>query len=465
MNSNNPKTSKIPCLCIAGTHSGSGKTTISLGIMAAFTKRGFKVQPFKVGPDFIDPGHHSRSTGRVSHNLDGWMMDRECNRKLFERHLTKADIAIVEGVMGLYDGFSGSDESGSTAQMAKWLNLPVILVIDAKAMARSAAAIALGFSIFDPDLSLKGVIFNRVSSPTHKDIIKEAMAAIPQIPIIGFLPTAEELHIPSRHLGLITDEDFAPDKDYSNSLSSWIERHLDLDQLLDSVGDYNFCDSFPTPPSHGLSIKIGVARDEAFSFYYPENLRLLKKAGAELVFFSPLRDSELPHGIKGLIFGGGYPELHCRTLSQNQALLRAVKAFSLKGGPVYAECGGLMYLGKNIKDLSGKTHTMANIFPIATNMSKGIKALGYREITTNKESILGPAGIKARGHEFHYSNIEEKNNHWPRQIYLMRDRKTNLIRHEGFNTRSTLGSYVHLHWGSNPQIAKNFVAFCQRINI
>jgi cobyrinic acid a,c-diamide synthase len=300
------KTNKaIPALCIAGTHSGCGKTTVSLGIMAALVKRGLVVQPFKVGPDFIDPGHHRRITGRDSHNLDGWMMSRDYNRDILTRYSRDADMAVVEGVMGLFDGFSGSDESGSTAQMARWLDLPVILVIDARSMARSAAALALGFSRFDPDLPLKGIIFNRVGSEAHAEMIADAMSSVPDIPVLGYLPRDEGLEIPSRHLGLVTDEDFSADKDRIAKLGRWIEDNMDLDYLmglLPEVGNQRSDGvSFSSNIGRDHKIKIGIARDEAFCFYYPENLRLLEEAGAELIPFSPLRARRLPDGIIGII--------------------------------------------------------------------------------------------------------------------------------------------------------------------
>ncbi|MBW2164520.1 MAG: cobyrinate a,c-diamide synthase, partial [Deltaproteobacteria bacterium] len=297
---------KIARLCIAGTHSGCGKTTVSLGIMAALVRRGYTVQPFKVGPDFIDPGHHRRVTGRDSHNLDGWIIDPEHNRQIFARYGHDAH---------------GSDEAGSTAQMAKWLDLPVVLVIDARAMARSAAAVALGFSRFDPDLSLKGIIFNRVGSKGHAQVIEDALRSSTELPVFGCLPDNEELEIPSRHLGLVTDEDFRAHEDQIERLGRWAEDNLDFEQLLGLLERAKGQGpKFYSPDSHqkhGPEIKIGIARDKAFCFYYPENLRLLEEAGAKLIPFSPLHSRHLPEEINGLILGGGYPELHCEMLSRN----------------------------------------------------------------------------------------------------------------------------------------------------
>ncbi|MBW2708413.1 MAG: cobyrinate a,c-diamide synthase [Deltaproteobacteria bacterium] len=454
---------KIPAFVIAGTHSGSGKTTVSLGIMAALVKRGFVVQPFKVGPDFIDPGHHRRITGRDSHNLDGWIMSRERNQDIFDRYCLDADVAVVEGVMGLFDGFSSTGESGSTAQMAKWLGLPVILVIDARSMARSAAAVALGFCKFDAALPMGGILFNRVGSEVHAKILVDAINGISGPSVWGCLSRDEAIGIPSRHLGLVTEEDFSPDGDYGEHLVRWIENNMDLDRLLKSVPDVLLeVDNAPDEDvARGSDIRIGIAKDEAFCFYYSENLRLLREAGAELVPFSPLHARHLPEGIKGLILGGGYPELHCEVLSENRDLLAEIREFGLSGRPLYAECGGFMVLMEEIRDLKGRTFPMAGIFPMSARMGPRLKALGYRSIITQKESILGPANTRVRGHEFHYSMIEETEID-VECLYEMRDRKADSTGTEGFVRNRVLGSYVHLHWGSNSKVAKDFVAYCRR---
>lgn len=449
----------IPALCIAGTHSGCGKTTVSLGMMAALTRRGLKVQAFKVGPDFIDPGHHRRITGRDSHNLDGWMLTRSYNQEIFERYTEGADIAVVEGVMGLFDGFSGNDESGSTAEMAKWLGIPVITVLDARSMARSAAALALGFSRFDPELNTMGVVFNRVGSEAHREIIHEAMDSLGEIRPVGYLPRKEDLEIPSRHLGLVTVEDFGIKEDLMVQLASWIEEGLDLNHLLENLEKKKTA-PVPPGPSRSSGIRIGIARDEAFCFYYPENLRLLREAGAELIPFSPLRDNCLPEGVRGLILGGGYPELHCRTLSRNHDLLEEIRAFGASGKPVYAECGGFMFLMEEILDLSGEAYPMVGVFPAKARMKDRLGALGYREIVTRKESPLGPNGTRVRGHEFHYSEIAELKK-GTETVYSVTGRKLLPEGGEGFMKNRVLGSYIHLHWGSNPETARFFVDCCK----
>jgi len=482
---------KIPAMVIAGTHSGCGKTTVTLGIMAALRQRSFRVQGFKVGPDFIDPGHHRRITGRPSHNLDGWMLDHGVNRRIFNRYAADADIAVVEGVMGLFDGFSGRDESGSTAQMAKRLGLPVILVIDARSMARSAGAVALGFSTFDPELVLGGVLFNRVGSPGHGHILEEALSSGVAVSLLGCLPVQQDLEIPSRHLGLMTDEDFTSDEDAGGRLASWIENSVDLDRLLSSLRTVDVPDAVQDaqvkrPGDPGGRVRIGVARDEAFCFYYPENLRLLEEAGAELVFFSPLRSDRLPRGIQGLILGGGYPELHCEALCRKRGLLEEVRDFALGGGPVYGECGGFMVLMEELTDLAGRSFPMAGVFPLRARMEKRLCALGYREVETLEESPLGPAGTLVRGHEFHYSRIvgeegaegkekksmttkstKEHEGHEEREksvrcIYSVSSRRGGGAAVEGYVRERTLGSYIHLHWGSNLEVPARFVRACRQ---
>lgn len=388
------------------------------------------------------------------------MMTRAYNREILHRYLEGADVAVVEGVMGLFDGHSGRDEAGSTAQMAKWLDLPLILVVDARAMGRSAAATVLGYQSFDAELSLAGVIFNRVGSQRHEEMLREAAADALPIPVFGTLPRDGAIEIPSRHLGLVTDEDFGMKDAFVDRLALWIEDHMDLGGLLDSLDDRGFR---PIPGSTAAKgdVTIGIAVDEAFSFYYPENLRLLEEAGAELVPFSPLRARKLPGGIRGLIFGGGYPELHCRKLSENRSLLEEIREFGLQGGPVYGECGGFMFLMKEITDLDGFTHPMAGLLPMAARMEPGLKALGYREIRTRRSSLLGPTGTRVRGHEFHYSGIENRGP-MPERIYFMTDRKQASRGEEGFLSKNVLGSYVHLHWGSNPEVAGHFVDFCRK---
>lgn len=451
---------RIPAFCIAGTHSGCGKTTVSLGVMAALAGRGYRVQAYKVGPDFIDPGHHKRITGGDSHNLDSWMLDRETNLGIFRRHLRDSDAAVVEGVMGLFDGCSGRTDAGSTALIAKWLGLPVILVIDARSMARSAAALAMGFSRFDPELPISGVLFNRVGSKGHAGMLSEAMEGFPEIEVYGFLPREKGLEIPSRHLGLFTDQDFALHAEQVRSLCRWVEENVRLDHLLASTANLEAgVPEFPSPLP--ADTRIAVAMDEAFCFYYPENLTMLREAGAELVPFSPIRDKTLPEGIRGIILGGGYPELHCGQLSANQGLLASIRASGAAGMPIYAECGGFMYLMERIVDLEGREYPMVGLFPMRARMEERLHSLGYRGIVTRKGSPLGSPGTTIRGHEFHYSRIDHMAE-GVEGVYSMQDRSEAAVHEEGYLFRNVLGSYVHLHWGSNPGVASHFVEFCRR---
>ncbi len=448
----------VPVLAVAGTHSGSGKTTVTLALMAALKQRGLRVQGFKVGPDFIDPGHHRAVTGRVSPNLDGWMMPRDVNRSLLDCGLWEADVGVIEGVMGLFDGVSGGDETGSTARMAKELGAPVLLVVDARSMARSAAAVALGFARFDPALPLAGVAFNRVGSPAHARMLEEAMAAVPDLPVLGCLPRDDALKIPSRHLGLVTAEDHGLDPERAGLLARWAEDHLDLDGLLKAAPRFVPRPS-PSRPPVPVRARIGLARDEAFCFYYGENLRLLESEGGELVSFSPLRDRHLPEGLDGLYLGGGYPELHCEALSANRTMKKAVRTFVQEGGPVYAECGGFMYLMHAIGDLEGRTHRMAGVFPFEAVMEPRLRSLGYREVVTRRDSLLGTAGTVIRGHEFHYSRMTGEGAPVER-IYTVTGRLSGEQTAEGFSTGRVIGSYIHLHWGSNPEVPRAFVEAC-----
>ncbi|CCO22751.1 cobyrinate a,c-diamide synthase [Maridesulfovibrio hydrothermalis] len=441
---------------IAGTHSGCGKTSVTLGLMAALARKNLKVQPFKTGPDFIDPGHHTRAAGRTCHNLDGWMLSGETLRDIFSRYSQDADASIVEGVMGLFDGYSALEDTGSTAHLSKELNLPVILVIDARAMARSAAALILGFCNFDPETPVAGVIFNRVGSKNHEQTLREAIS-LTEIPLIGCLPRRDEIATPSRHLGLVTPEHLQDLDLKYNALADWVEENLDLDLILESLPDIPIPPRFDEVPMIPR-IRIGVARDEAFSFYYEENLRILRESGAELIPFSPTSDKELPEGISGLYLGGGYPELSAFDLAQNTKLRRAVAEFSASGKPVYAECGGFMYLMESIcKD--DRVFPMCGVFPFRCSMQSRFQALGYREIELSKDSVLGPAGTIVRGHEFHYSALEDMPDS-PEKLYLVSSKK-NIPKTEGFTVNgNTLGSYIHLHFASNPEVARNFVEAC-----
>jgi cobyrinic acid a,c-diamide synthase len=429
--------------------------------MAAAIRRGLKVAPFKVGPDFIDPGHHGHITGRVSRNLDGWMLDRATNLACFSNATAGADLAVIEGVMGLFDGYDGKTEAGSTAQMAKWLNLPVILVVDARSMARSAAALVQGFEGFDPDLTFAGVIFNNLGSPRHLSYLKEALTGHVQMPSLGGVLQDEAISIPERHLGLVTGQDHPLSRESVERLADLMESSLDLDGLLASLpciegqAQSQAATGLQTEPT----VRIGVAMDNAFCFYYADNLELLKRAGAEVVHFSPIHDPDLPPDLDGIYFGGGYPELYAPALSENSRLRRQVRAKSLAGMPIYGECGGMMYLCREIGDLEGRAHSMTGCLPLATRMLPRLASLGYREVTLARETLLGPAGQTLRGHEFHYSQIIDDTPVMQR-AYRVSDRSGAAKSAEGYLAGRTLGSYFHLHWASFPPAAQHFVESC-----
>jgi cobyrinic acid a,c-diamide synthase len=451
--------SAIRGLVVAGTQSGVGKTTVTLGLLAALRRRGLAVQPFKVGPDFIDPGHHTRAAGRLSRNLDGWMLSQAANLALFRRQAQGADLAVVEGVMGLFDGYDGLSEAGSTAQMAKWLGLPVLLVVDAHAMARSAAALVQGFAAFDPGLTLAGVIFNRIGSAAHLAYLKDALAALPGVRCFGGLPRHPELAIPERHLGLATADDHPLEESFLAHLADLLEAHLDLDGLLAALPSLALPQAAPAPAAPA-TVRLGVARDPAFCFYYPENLDWLVHFGAELVPFSPLNDPKLPENLHGVYLGGGYPELSAARLAANGGLRRALREQAAAGLPIYAECGGLMYLARELTDLEGRCHPMAGVLPLKVRMLPRLKALGYREVTLAVATLLGPTGTTARGHEFHYSEISGETGALAHP-YRLTPRRGGEAVAEGYSTGNVLASYVHLHFGSNPEVARNLVERCR----
>jgi cobyrinic acid a,c-diamide synthase len=444
----------LPAFVIAGTHSGVGKTTVALAMMAALRRRGLKVAPFKVGPDFIDAGLHAAAAGGAARNLDGWMLPRETNVACWRKNVRGKDAAIVEGMMGLYDGQSGRGEAGSTAEMAKWLGLSVVLVADASALARSAAALCLGYRNFDRGVDVAGVIFNRVGGPGHAALLKDALAST-MLGCFGALPFDARLQIPERHLGLATAAERVLTPRMLERLARWAEAHLDLDALLERA---RVRVALP-PPERAAApgrVTVAVARDRAFSFYYADNLDALRAAGARLRFFSPIADRRLPAGTSGIYFGGGYPELYARELALNRPLLRAVRDFVAGGGPVYAECGGLMYLSKALIDVNGRRHAMAGVYPFATRMHPALRMIGYREVVFRRGGFL-PAGESARGHEFHYSTLEKAAAQTTPRAY------TRAAREEcgGYVHKNCVASYVHLHFGSNPGFVRRFVAVCE----
>ena len=455
-------------LVIAGTHSGVGKTTITLGIMAALRNRGLALQPFKVGPDFIDPGYHEWICRVPSRNLDGWMLSKSYNLKTFYQQSSDKDIAIVEGVMGLYDGARSNSEDGSTAQIAKWIKAPVILVVDARGMSRSVAALVYGFEQYDKQTAIAGIILNRVGSEKHYRWLKEVIEEKCRAPVIGYLPRDLDISIPERHLGLVTSTENRLGKRYVRKLSSLVEQYIDLKLLIKQAAVVNTvkCSTKCIKKSVSISkqkdpVRIGVARDEAFCFYYRDNLDLLKQCGARLIYFSLLNDTELPEHLDGIYLGGGYPELFAAQLEYNVSMRRAIKDFAIGGGVIYAECGGLMYLGRKVKHSDGTISKMAGLFPYTTIMDTRIRALGYYTVFARKTGILAPRGEEARGHQFRYSHMEGIPDSSSRVFTLKKDRTTKAMT-EGFMFKNVLATYMHIHFGSNPDFARGFVTSCAK---
>ncbi len=453
----------IPRLVIAGASSGSGKTTVAVALMRALRARGLAVAPFKCGPDYLDPSYHGRAAGRTCHNLDGWMMGRDASLATFARCARGADVAVIEGVMGLYDSASPTGEEGSTAEMAKWLSAPVLAVIDASGMARTVAALAGGLAQFDPGLCLAGIVCNRVGSRGHLQLLREALSAPP---VLGGVPSRSDLAFPERHLGLrAADRSVLPEV----TLDAWgtvAAEWLDLDALLAiartapplTPSDTVWARAAPIPASERC--RIGIAFDEAFHFYYQDNLSRLESLGARLVRFSPLHDRALPD-VHGLYLGGGYPEEHAAKLSGNSGMREAIRAFAAAGGPIYAECGGLMALCEAIRTRNGADHPMLGLLPGVAVMKDRLAALGYVEVETRIPTLLGPAGLRMRGHQFRYSELTNVPDDLAR-AYALHSRRGGEPAPEGYARGSILASYVHAHWASCPEAAAGFVEACAR---
>ncbi|MGQ9512613.1 cobyrinate a,c-diamide synthase [Thermodesulfitimonas sp.] len=446
-------------LVIAGASSGAGKTTVAVGLMAALTQRGLKVQGFKTGPDYIDPGFHTAATGRISRNLDTWMLPPDAVREVFLRGACGADIAIIEGVMGLYDGVGSGSGPGSTAYLAKLLCAPVVLVLDVRGMAASAAAVVLGFREFDPELGLAGVILTCAGSARHAALVKEAIEAKAGVPVLGYLVRDPELELPARHLGLVPAEETVALQERIGKLAAVVAGGVDLEAVLRVAAappvprpPKTLFPEVPAPPQ----VRLAVARDAAFSFYYPENLELLAAAGAELAFFSPLRDEKLPPGSAGLYLGGGFPEVFAGELAANTALQEEIRRAVAAGMPTVAECGGLLYLCAALT-AGEATYPLVGVLPGRVALTERLQRLGYVEAEALAPSPLLDRGEKVRGHVFHYSRIN-----WekalPPAYRLVNWRGEAQV--DGAVYQNLVASYLHPHFLSRLAMARRFVACC-----
>ena len=421
----------MQAIVIAGAASGVGKTTVATAIMGALTARGYKVQPFKVGPDYIDPSYHSVVCGVPCRNLDSWLLTSEAIQELFQRAMVGKDVAVIEGVMGLYDGATGDDEVGSTAQLAKLLGLPVVLVVDASKASRSVGAMALGFKAFDPTLHLAGVILNGIAGDLHLELARPSLDHA-GVRYLGYMPGRQEFTLPERHLGLVPTAEGRVAAAYYQHLATQAAATIDLDRLLALAADAAVPEApvrmlFPVLPVTPKAA-IAVAMDQAFNFYYPDSLDI----------------------------GGGFPEMFAEPLAANVGMRASIRAAAERGLPIYAECGGLMYLGQGIEDLEGRYYVMAGVLP-GRSIIKGTRlTLGYRTVRAMQRNCLLDAGETVRGHEFHFSSLQDVTAAVP-PAYEVLDQPG---RREGFVMQNVLASYIHIHLGSKASLAPHFVATC-----
>lgn len=444
-----------PRIVLAGVSSGVGKTTIVTGLTALLHERGMSVQPFKVGPDYIDPGFHARAAERDSYNLDTWLSPEERLAETFSVLADGADISLIEGVMGLYDG--GGKGVSSTAQIARLLHAPVVLIVNCQSIGASAAAIALGYKMYDPEVNFAGVILNKLGSDKHEAMIREAMADA-GIPVFGALHRDMDLRTPERHLGLTPVTEIETSKLVSHmrdDAGQWI----DADALLAAARSAPdlLCEE-ERGDKYRASVRIGVARDEAFTFYYPTSLAALTERGAELVPFSPMRDAEIPD-VDGLIFGGGFPEMFLSELSENKSMKASIAAAADAGMPVYAECGGLMYLCRDIIGFENERYAMAGLVPAVCRMQGKLQRVGYVTATAERPSILAEAGVEIRGHEFHFSVMEPLVEDFP-WAYTMRGIRQKKPHREGYAKGNVIASYLHMNFDGSPRAADALIRSC-----
>lgn len=465
-----------PRLVIAGTGSGSGKTTVTLGLMRAFARRGLKVQGFKCGPDYIDPAYHSAVTGRPSRNLDSWMTSNAYLQEYFLQASAEADLSVIEGVMGLYDGKEDTALTGSTAEIAILTASPVLLVVDVRSMGRSAAAIVLGFRQLEPQVRIAAVLVNRCGSEGHYRLVKAAIEAACRIPVIGWLPRDSGLDIPERHLGLLPAVERGELAPLFDRAADMLEQGTDLERLLElaaaapALWEMLAAADDQCNPAGQLIHKtqtgpvesgpvIAVARDAAFNFYYADNLELLAREGAKLVYFSPLTGEGIPPEADGIYIGGGFPEEFAAVIAASQLFLSGLRSAAAAGMPLYAECGGYMVLARSLTDRNGAVHEMAGIVPAHTVMQERRAALGYREVTALHDCLLLKQGESLRGHEFHYSVMSYPDGEARTYAYESKGRGGS--QPEGYISGSIMAAYAHIHLASHLPAAARLVAACR----
>jgi len=447
-----------PRIVIAGVHTGVGKTTLTLGIMAALRKKQISVQPFKVGPDYIDTGLHYYAAGVKSHNLDSWMGSEELVKTVFAKNASHAQISIIEGVMGLFDTARGQRFKGSTAHVASILNAPIILVVNARVMAQSCIALVKGYMEYEPGVQIKGVILNNTSA-FHKEDLQKSLEEELGVRVLGCIPENKAISMPERHLGLLPAEENDCLHSAIETMGNLIEAELDIDSLLKLAHN--------APPLYtswqetipDKSVTIGVARDEAFSFYYQDSLDYLQELGADLKFFSPLRDNSIPP-VDGLYLGGGFPEMFLEQLSNNHTMINSIRSAWGHSMPIFAECGGFMYLTEKIRDFADNVWPGAGIIPAEVKMTRSLAALGYVDATAMQDSIIANRGDILRGHEFHYSQLTGIGA--GETAYSLLGGMGGDFRGDGYIKGNLLASYVHLHLRSNPKAAHNFINSCKK---
>ncbi|HMK53785.1 MAG TPA: Ni-sirohydrochlorin a,c-diamide synthase [Methanobacteriaceae archaeon] len=440
-------------LVLAGTGSAVGKTTIATGIMKALSSD-YEVQPFKVGPDYIDPTYHTLATKNSSRNLDSFFMTDAQIRESFERGMkvSKSDMGIIEGVRGLYEGISPTGDVGNTASVAKALNAPVVLILNARSLVKSAAAIVIGFKTLDPQIRIEGVILNQVKNRKHFLKAKEAVEKLTKTTVIGGVPRSDDIRVEQRHLGLVPAVERESLLGFIDHWGQVMEENLDLDilkSIMKGAGDLPLGREDIWKEGSKKRIKIGVARDEVFTFYYQENLESLEANHADIIYFSPLHDEEIPD-VDGIYLGGGYPEIFSRELEANHSMRKSVARFHQENRPIYAECGGLMYLTRSINQ-----HEMCGVFPYHSQMTKKPQALSYTIAEAIEDNIILKKGETYRGHEFHYSkvNVEGKR---PKFAFAVQRGSGIHSNKDGLMSKNVLASYVHTHVAACPPFPANF---------